>query len=160
MTPGRRTRGFTLIEMVVTVAIVGLLASAALPLAELSFRRAREQELHLALRQIRDGLDAYKAAADTGRILLEAGASGYPPTLASLVEGVPDARDPEGKLIYFLRRIPADPLTGPTGLRPEETWGLRSYASPPEAPLAGDDVFDVYSRSSGTGINGVPYRDW
>jgi general secretion pathway protein G len=153
-------RGFTLIEMVITVAIVGLLASAAVPLAELAYRRTREQDLRLALREIRTAIDAYKAAADQGRVLLEAGASGYPPSLGALVDGVEDARDPDGGKIYFLRRLPRDPLFSDTDAAPADSWGLRSYDSPPDDPRPGNDVYDVYSLSGGTGIGGVPYREW
>lgn len=145
-------RGFTLIEMLVTLAIVALLASIALPLAELSVQRAKEQDLRHALRELRNGIDAYKQAVDENRIARQAEASGYPPTLETLVEGVRDARDPEGGRLYFLRRIPRDPIGG--------EWGLRSYASPPDDPRPGRDVFDVYSRAEGAGLNGVPYREW
>lgn len=154
-----RTRGFTLIEMVVVVLIVGILASAAMPLATLAKRRAQESELREALRTIRQALDAHKRAWDEGRIEKKADASGYPPALDVLVQGVPDAASPAGKRIYFLRRLPRDPTADP-GLPAASTWGLRSYASPPDAPSAGADVFDVHSRSSGVGLNGMPYRQW
>lgn len=153
--------GFTLIEMVVTVAIVGLLASIALPLAEVSVKRSKEHELRLALREIRTALDAYRQAVQEGRILNAMQESGYPKSLKVLVDGVPDASSPDRKKrVYFLRRIPRDPLfTDPT--RPdEETWGKRSYASSPEAPEEGEDVFDVYSLASGTGLNGISYGRW
>jgi general secretion pathway protein G len=153
-------RGFTLIEMIITVAIVGLLAAGVLPLAELAYKRAHEQDLRVALREVRTAIDAYKAAADQGRIITEPGSSGYPPTLSALVEGVIDARDPEGAKIYFLRRVPRDPLFPDAQAAPETTWGLRSYASPAENPQTGDDVFDVFSLSGGIGINGVAYRNW
>lgn len=155
-----RIRGFTLIELVVTVAIVGLLATAAMPLAELAFRRSKESELRGSLRELRSAIDAYKAASDQGRILSEVGASGYPPTLAVLVNGVEDARDPDGARIYFLRRIPRDPFYPDSAAPAVSTWAMRSYESPPDDPRPGDDVFDVRSLSAGTGINGVPYRDW
>ena len=153
--------GFSLIELVVTVAIVALLASAVMPLAEVSMQRSKEQELRLALRQIRTALDAYKQAVDEGRVVRDLLQSGYPPTLQVLVDGVPDATSPDGKnRIYFLRRIPRDPLF-PDPTRPdEETWGKRSYESSEDAPEAGDDVFDVYSLAPGTGLNGIPYRRW
>lgn len=153
--------GFTLIELVVTVAIVALLASAVVPLTEVSMQRSKEQELRQALRQIRTALDAYKQAVDEGRVVRDLLQSGYPPTLQVLVDGVPDATSPDGKnRIYFLRRIPRDPLF-PDPTRPdEETWGKRSYESSEDAPEEGDDVFDVYSLAPGTGLNGIPYRRW
>jgi general secretion pathway protein G len=156
----RASRGFTLIELLVTVAILGLLASAALPLAELGVRRSKEQDLRHALREIRTGLDAYKKASDEGRVARAADATGYPPTLEALVEGVPAARDPGKRSIYFLRRLPRDPFYSGTATEPAQTWGLRSYASSPSDPQPGRDVFDVYSTSGQTGINGVPYKAW
>ncbi|NMG44738.1 prepilin-type N-terminal cleavage/methylation domain-containing protein [Aromatoleum toluvorans] len=155
----RRERGFSLVEVVITVAIVALLASIAAPLTETVVRRGKEQELKSALYRIRDAIDAYKLAADSGQIEKLADATGYPPTLRVLVDGVRDVRSAEGKRIYFLRSVPRDPFADPK-LRPEETWGLRSYDSPPDSPRAGADVFDVYPLSSGDGLNGVPYRQW
>lgn len=153
-------RGFTLIELVVTVAIVALLATMAVPLVELSMRRSQEQDLREALRQIRGALDAYKRAYDEGRIARVVGQSGYPPALLSLVEGVEDARSPDKSRIHFLRRLPRDPMHRNVADAPELTWGLRSYDSPPDAPREGRDVFDVYSRAEGNGLNGRPYREW
>ena len=155
-----RPIGFTLIEMVITVAIVGILASAALPLTELSVKRAKEQQLQEALRQIRTALDDYKLAADEGRIARSDLETGYPKSLALLVDGVSDQKSPDRKKIYFLRRLPRDPFATDAALPAAQTWGKRAYASPPDAPREGDDVYDVYSLSSGLGINGVRYRDW
>jgi general secretion pathway protein G len=148
-----RARGFTLIELMVVVAIVALLASVAAPLAEVTWQRGKEQDLRHALREIRDAIDAYKRAGDDGRIEKKADTSGYPATLQTLVDGVEDKTDPAKAKIYFLRRIPRDPITG-------EEWGLRSYASPANDPQEGKDVYDVYSRSEGLGLNKVPYREW
>jgi len=155
-----RPIGFTLIEMVITVAIVGILASAALPLTELSVKRAKEQQLQEALRQIRTALDDYKLAADEGRIARSDLETGYPKSLALLVDGVSDQKSPDRKKIYFLRRLPRDPFATDAALPAAQTWGKRAYASPPDAPREGEDVYDVYSLSSGLGINGVRYRDW
>jgi general secretion pathway protein G len=155
-----RHKGFTLIELVITVAIIGLLASAAFPLASMAIHREKESELRAALREIRSAIDAYKEAAEQGRVMVEADASGYPPDLRSLYTGVEDARNPEKVKIYFLRRLPRDPFFPDGAARAEETWGLRSYASPPQDPQPGADVFDVYSLAAGKGLNGVPYHDW
>lgn len=156
----KRANGFTLIELVITVAIVGLLATSAMPLVELTVRRAKEQELKTALREIRTAIDAYKLAADRGQIDVEADASGFPPTLDLLFSGVEDITNPEMTLIFFMRRLPRDPFF-PDGSAPAaETWGLRSYASPPDSPQAGDDVYDVYTLATGPALNGTAYRDW
>ncbi len=153
--------GFTLIEMVVTVAIVGLLASIAMPLAELTVKRSQEHELRRALREIRNALDAYKQAVEEGRISSSMQESGYPRSLQVLVDGVLDASSPDRKKrIYFLRRIPRDPFFADPTRQDDETWGKRSYASSPEAPEQGEDVFDVQSLASGTGLNGIPYVRW
>ncbi|MFG6489834.1 type II secretion system protein [Roseateles sp. BYS78W] len=153
-------RGFTLVEMLAVVTIVGILAAAAQPLATWVHKRQREAELRQALRTLRNGLDAYWQATKEGRITLKAGESGYPPDLDSLVRGVPDATDPQRqKRLYFLRRLPRDPLAD-VALPAAETWALRSYDSPPESPAPGKDVFDVHSRSEGIAIDGSRYRDW
>ncbi len=153
-------RGFTLVELIVTVAIVGLLASVALPLAELTVQRNKEHELHHALREIRTALDAYKQAVAEGHIARTLNDSGYPPTLKVLMDGVPDVTSPDKKTLYFLRRIPRDPMSEDPSRTNEESWGRRSYASSAEAPEEGNDVFDVYSLSPAVGLNGIPYRDW
>jgi len=156
-----RSRGFTLVELVVTVAIVSVLAAAVVPSAQLMVQRDRERELRVALRTIRGAIDAYKLASDAGRIKKELGKPGYPPDLQSLVDGVDDASNPKGGVkLYFLRKLPRDPLWPDATTPAAETWGLRSYASPPDDPQPGDDVYDVHSRSSRTGLDGVPYRDW
>lgn len=151
--------GFTLVELVVTVAIVGVLATVTLPLAQLTVQRHKEQDLRLALRQIREAIDAYKRAADEGRIARRADESGYPRTLNALVAGVEDAKQLDRRKIYFLRRLPRDPFAD-GGSDAAQTWGKRSYASAPDAPSEGADVYDVYSLAAGAGLNGVPYRIW
>jgi len=153
-------RGFTLIELVITVAIVALLASVALPVSELAVQRTKEQELRRTLRQIREAIDVYKQASDEGRIKKSIGDTGYPKKLEELAEGVDDLKSPKKEKIYFLRRIPRDPLNADPTLSPAASWGKRSYASPPDDPREGDDVFDVFSLAPGKGINGQPYRDW
>lgn len=154
-----RPNGFTLIELMVTLALIALFSTMALPLAELTVKRNHESELRSSLRQIREALDAYKQAADDGRVLVRVGDSGYPKSLSILVEGVEDAKSPTRTPIHFLRRIPRDPLAD-TSLKAEASWGERSYKSSYDAPRAGDDVYDIYSLSAETGINGIPYREW
>ena len=153
-------RGFTLIELVVTVAIVAVLASIALPFNELVVQRSKEQDLRRGLREMRDAIDAYKQASDEGRLQKRAGESGYPKKLEDLVAGVEDQKSPKKERIYFLRRLPRDPFAADPSLGPAETWGKRSYASPPDDPREGEDVFDVFSLSTATGINGRPYKEW
>lgn len=152
-------RGFTLIELLVTLALISLFATMALPLAELTVKRSQEADLRAALRDIREALDSYKKMADDGRVAVRPGDSGYPPRLDVLVEGVVDIKSPEQQKIYFLRRIPGDPLVD-RSQKGEKGWGLRSYKSPHDRPRPGDDVYDVYSLSTGVGINGIPYSEW
>jgi general secretion pathway protein G len=156
-----KARGFTLIELVIAVAIVAVLASAALPINELVVQRAKEQDLRRALREIRTGIDAYKQAYDDQRFgPPKVGESGYPKRLEDLVEGVEDQKDPKRAKIYFLRRIPRDPFATDPALSDAATWARRSYASPPDEPREGEDVFDVYTLATGKGINGRPYKEW
>jgi general secretion pathway protein G len=157
-----KLRGFTLIEMVVTLALVGILASVALPLYEVTTTRQKEAELRLALRTIRTALDAYKAAADNGLIGRGALETGYPPTLDALVDGVEIPNAPAGrpKRIFFLRHVPIDPFSPDPSIDAAKQWATRSYASPPDDPQPGEDVYDVASRSTRVGTNGVPYRLW
>lgn len=156
----RPAAGFTLIELLISVAIIALLASMVVPVGELAVQRGREQDLRLALREIRGAIDAYKQATDDGRVARKADESGYPKSLAELVEGVPDVKSPDRRKIYFLRRLPRDPMAADPGLGAAATWGKRSYKSPPDNPEEGDDVFDVYSLSDAVGLNGIPYREW
>ena len=123
-------------------------------------QRGKEQELRRALRDIRRGIDEYKQAADEGRIIKPAGTSGYPKDLEVLVKGVPDLRDPQHRKIFFLRRVPTNPMQSDTSLTEERSWGKRSYASEATDPQEGSDLYDVYSTSSKTGLNGVPYSKW
>ena len=156
----RTERGFTLVEMVVTVAIVGVLASAAMPLASLVSQRSKEQELRQSLLQIREAIDAHRQAFDAGRIAKGTTDSGYPKSLKDLTEGVVDQTSQKKKRIVFLRRLPRDPLHVDPSVPEEQTWGLRSYDSPPDDPSPGSDVFDVYSLNKGIGLNGIPYSKW
>lgn len=152
--------GFTLIELVVTLTIVSILASALIPLGQWSVKRQQEAELRQALRDIRTAIDAYKKAVEDGKVIVSAEASGYPPNLGVLANGVPDASSEKKRLLRFLRRLPRDPMFPEKDVPAQDTWGKRSYASPPDAPQAGADVFDVYSLSDGTGLNGIAYREW
>ena len=155
----RVDRGFTLIEMLVVLAMLAVLASAARPLLELSVQRSREAELRQALRTLRGALDAYKQAVDAGTVARSPEDSGYPPRLQVLVDGVPDAKTPDGRKIYFLRRLPRDPFAEDS-LPAAETWALRAYDSPPDDPRSGRDVFDIHSRSERVALDGSRLKDW
>lgn len=154
------SQGFTLIELVVTVAIVGILALTAMPMLEMTSKRQKESELRAALRDIRSGIDAYRRAVEEGKVEKRVDESGYPRRLEDLAQGVDNIQDPQRVKIYFLRRLPRDPFAAEPALTAAQTWGKRSYASPPDAPTEGADVFDVYSLAAGVGLNGVPYREW
>ena len=147
--------GFTIVEVLVVLAVLSVLAAALLPLAQVSAKRSKERELKAALWEIRGAIDAYKSAVDEGRIPTIAGTSGYPASLDVLVAGSITA-DTRTK-IYFLRRIPADPFAADDT---QPNWAIRSYASPADRPSPGSDVYDVYSQSAQVGLNGVPYAKW
>ena len=146
--------------MIVTVAIFGVLALLATPALRLVSQREKERDLRSALIQVRDGIDAYKRAADQGRIRLQVGDSGYPKSLDELFQGVPDQRSPQKQMIHFLRALPRDPLSPDASAPAADTWLKRSYLSPPDEPAEGADVFDIHSRSDRVGLNGVPYTKW
>jgi general secretion pathway protein G len=159
----RRAGGFTLIEMVVVLALVGILASAALPLHELALRRAQESALREALRTLRGAIDAHRLAVEARQVAAGRDGSPYPPTLEALVAGVPmldDAGQPAaGRRLYLLRRLPRDPFAD-AALPPAQTWALRASQSPPDAPAPGSDVFDVRSRSELRALDGTRYGEW
>jgi general secretion pathway protein G len=153
-------RGVTLIELMVVLGILAILAMMVNHVAEIMATREREQQLDSALRALRGAIDAHKRAFDAGRIKREAGASGYPKDLQTLVDGVEDQLDPQHGKLKFLDRIPPDPMERNTALAPAATWATRAYASPPEAPVSGSDVYDVHSRSQRPGLNGAYYSKW
>lgn len=155
-----RARGFTLIELLVTLAIMAMLGTLVVPVAQTTLQRRHEQDLRAALREIRGAIDAYKKASDEGRIAKTAGATGYPVRLELLVDGAPDQRSPKKAKIFFLRRLPRDPFNGNAELSDAQTWGKRSYASEAAEPREGDDVYDIYTTSPKTGLNGIPYSKW
>jgi general secretion pathway protein G len=154
----RDSRGFTFIELVIVTAIVMILASVAVPMAQVTAQRQREAELHHALREMRTALDKFKDAADQGLIPsteLDPGNEGYPKDLDTLVDGVSVANDASGRKLKFLRRVPVDPMTR------KSEWGKRSYQDRPDtSSWGGQNVFDVYSTSEGTALDGTKYRDW
>jgi general secretion pathway protein G len=144
-------RGLTLVELMVTVAILSILAAGAVPVARFQVKRVKERELHYDLWQMRDAIDHYKDAADKGAFQTKVDSQNYPPDLETLVKGV----DVQTKKVRFLRRIPIDPMTG------QAEWGLRSMQDDPKSDsYGGQSVFDVYSKSTGTGLDGTKYSDW
>jgi general secretion pathway protein G len=151
-------RGFTFIELLVVSTLLIILASAIMPLAKVTMQRQREAELRRSLREMRTAIDKFKDAADNGLIGamdLKAGAENYPADLETLVEGVSVVNDQSGRKLKFLRRIPIDPMTNSTD------WGKRSYQDKPDASSwGGQNVFDVYTQSKGTALDGTKYRDW
>lgn len=153
-------RGFSYIELVVSIAILALLATAAVPYLENTVKRQKERELKSNLREIRTAIDAYKKAYNEGKITQIVGESGYPKRLDDLVTGVPDQTDQQKRPLRFLRRLPADPMFIGTYQSPAETWGKRSYDSDPDAPREGADVYDVYSKSEEKGLDGTLYNQW
>lgn len=146
-----RERGLTFIELIVTVAILSILASAAVPIARFQIKRQNERELRRDLWMMRDAIDKYKDAADRGAFQTKVDSQNYPPDLDTLVKGV----DVQGKKLKFLRRIPVDPMTG------QAEWGLRSMQDDPDSnSYGGQSVFDVYSKAQGTGLDGTKYSTW
>jgi general secretion pathway protein G len=158
---GRRlARGFTLIELLVVMAVLGILAAAVMPLGEAMVQAQKERDLRAALWEIRSAIDEHKRLADKGFIAAGPAGSGYPASLGVLVAGVDDMRPGgTGRKLYFLRRVPRDPFA-PASLPPEATWRLRSYASPPDDPKPGADVFDLRSWSDALGMDGTPHASW
>ena len=154
MPRSRSQAGFTIVEMVIVVAILAILASAAIPLATTTRKRSKEADLRASLREMRYAIDEYKRYSDAGLIPVDLGAEGYPSELEDLVEGV-EVVGQVDQQVRFLRRIPVDPMTG------EAEWGMRSFQDAPDSPSwGGENVYDVYSLSEGIGLNGVPYSEW
>jgi general secretion pathway protein G len=164
--PRAACRGFTFLELVITLALVGLVSMLALPLYEVSATRAKEAELREALRTIRGALDAYKSATDTGALPRGSGESGYPPSLDVLTQSLDlvGQRDPSGtiasKRIVLLRQLPRDPFDSDLTAPAAQTWNTRAYASRPDDPQPGADVFDVSSKSTLTALDGTHYDTW
>lgn len=153
-------RGFTMIELLAVMAILGVLAATVMPLGETLIVARKERELRAALREIRFALDEYKHSVGQDPLLASAGSSGYPTTLEVLVNGVPDNRlAHKGQTRYFLRALPRDPF-GDANVPAEQTWQTRSYASPPNHPEPGADVFDVHSKSKAVALDGSTYAQW
>lgn len=153
-----RIAGFTLVELLVTLALLALLVTSASPVVQLNSKREKERELKRALWQIRDALDAYKDAVDQGLIKKVADGSGYPPNLTILVTGVQNAQDPKNKRLFFLRRIPRDPFASDIQSSNAQTWRIRAYDGAVDDMA--QDVYDVSSRSAGIGLNQQPYSEW
>ncbi len=158
MTRHPRSRGYTLVELLAVMAVLGILAAAALPMAEIAVQRDRERELKHALWEIRDAIDAYRRATDAGGIAGKPGETGYPESLESLVSGLADPKV-AGRTHRFLRRIPRDPFAV-ASVPAAQTWALRSYQSSAERPRPGADVYDVASRSERIGLNGIALKEW
>jgi general secretion pathway protein G len=148
---GSGARGFTLIELIVATAILVILTGLAVPMARVAIKRQKEHDLRVALWEMRDAIDRYKDAADRGAFQTKVGTEGYPPDLDTLVKGV----DVGGKKVRFLRRIPEDPMTGST------EWGMRSMQDDPDSDSwGGQNVFDVFTKAQGEGLDGTKYKDW
>lgn len=147
----KNSRGLTLIELIIAIAILAILTGAAIPMVRVTVKREKERELRRDLWEMRDAIDRYKDAADRGAFQTKVGSDGYPPDLETLVKGV----DVAGKKLKFLRKIPVDPMTGQT------EWGLRSEQDDPDSEsYGGQSVFDVYSKSEGTALDGTKYKTW
>ncbi|MDB5807621.1 MAG: ral secretion pathway protein gspG [Betaproteobacteria bacterium] len=155
-----RGAGFTLLEMMVGLAILVILLLAVEHLSAIMATRDREQQLYSAVRALRGAIDSYKRAYDEGHIAQEPDASGYPKTLQVLVDGVEDQQDPQHRKMHFLDRLPRDPMLRNDAVPAADTWALRAYASDPASPAPGVDIYDVHSKSTGIGLNGAPYSQW
>lgn len=156
--PFRTSAGYTFVELLIVVTLLLILAAATMPLVRVTVRRQKEAELRLALREVRTAIDRYKDAVDRGVIggtQVRLGSEGYPPDLKTLVEGVPKANDASGTRLKLLRRVPLDPILNSTD------WGLRSYQDRADSTIwGGQNVFDIYTKAAGRGLDGTPYRSW